>query len=139
MPGIDLYDRFSVANLRPARRIGPDGESRTEIVFEVVQPAGDKSATTWTAVAPLRGGVTVIVGLDDWKVRYSIYKPSVTHEGWKNTDRLSRQRNFEGRLAATFGMNVFGAAEYLCSDADAMDGDQDAQPRGDARLVVPVS
>src|SRR5262249_1788676 len=39
LPGLDLRMRsgFSVGNLRPARRVGPQGDFRTEMVVEVVQ------------------------------------------------------------------------------------------------------
>src|SRR5262249_48305240 len=38
IPGLDLRgDRFSVTNLRPARRVGMQGEYRTEMVVEIVQ------------------------------------------------------------------------------------------------------
>ncbi|HUG16839.1 MAG TPA: S8 family serine peptidase, partial [Thermomicrobiales bacterium] len=71
LPGLDLRGRasFSVGNLRPARRVGPRGEFRTEMVVEVVQrlPGGDRAL-------PFRGGSTLIVDMQTWDVRYVIYK-----------------------------------------------------------------
>jgi len=112
LPGIDLGRSFSVANLRPARRIGPNNEFLTELVVEVVQTKkGDDG--------DFRGGVTLIVGLDDWNVRYAIYKRVVpgTGDGKDVTEREKRQ--------ATYQKTAFGvsskAAEYCCGDAAQQD------------------
>lgn len=69
LPGLDLRGSFSVGNMRPARRIGPRGEFRTEMVVEVVQrqPGGSRTA-------PFRGGSTLVVEMETWDVRYIIYK-----------------------------------------------------------------
>jgi hypothetical protein len=123
--GLDLRPgaRFSVGNLRPARRIGPLGEFRTEMVVEVVQtsrPDRDEAPGV-----PLRGGATLIVDLTSWDVRYvvskSLYRrlPSEpgAHEAEALTDRLRRRMTAErerprwrgeaaahqaGRLAAAY-------------------------------------
>jgi hypothetical protein len=75
IPGLDLRPgaSFSVGNLRPARRVGPHGEFRTEMVVDVVQtyrPPAEAPA----AGPPFRGGATIIVDLESWAVRYVIYK-----------------------------------------------------------------
>ena len=74
IPGLDLRPgaRFAVGNLRPARRIGPHGEFRTEIVVEVVQTG--RSHLTASDGVPLRGGATLVMDLCNWDVRYIIYK-----------------------------------------------------------------
>jgi hypothetical protein len=102
LPGLDLRTgaSFTVTNMRPARRIGPQGEFRTEMVVEVVQrrPSEEQGAEL-----PFRGGVTLVVDLSTLEVRYMIYKrlyerlPAQPGEGGVPTDRLQRQREFEPR------------------------------------------
>jgi hypothetical protein len=72
IPGIDLYRRFSIGNLRPARRVGPQGEFRSEMVVEVVQTRVERGGRK--GALPLRGGATLVVDLLRWDVRYVIYK-----------------------------------------------------------------
>ncbi|HBL30758.1 MAG TPA: hypothetical protein DD490_28315 [Acidobacteria bacterium] len=122
--GIDTRRSFQVTNLRPARRIGPRGELLTEMVVEILQSdnalpidpeerkaeqkrrreasrarkaRGDNGEDRFT----FRGGVTLIVSLDDFTVRYAIEKRV------DSASRLERQRQF--RAAGSGGG---GAAEY---------------------------
>jgi hypothetical protein len=83
LPGLDWRRgaKFSVGNLRPARRIGPLGEFRTELVVEVVQryrpPEGQPEGPV-----PRRGGATVIIDLSALNVRYVIYKRLYKGKEW---------------------------------------------------------
>jgi hypothetical protein len=74
LPGLDWRSgaRFTVHNLRPARRLGPHGEFRTEIVFEVIQT--DRSGYVASDGLPLRGGATLVLDLSTWDICYIIYK-----------------------------------------------------------------
>jgi hypothetical protein len=83
--GIDRDRGFQVTNMRPARRIGVNGEYVTELVVEIIQTkhrAGQNGP-------PFRGGVTLIIGLEDtYPVRYAIYKDI------DSTTREARQEDF---------------------------------------------
>jgi hypothetical protein len=72
IPGLDLRPdaSFSVGNLRPARRIGSQGEYHTELIVEVVQTHRSDPPTG----VPARGGATLVVDLRTWNVHYIIYK-----------------------------------------------------------------
>ncbi len=105
--------RFEVHSVRPARRVGPDGDSRIDLVVEItqkrrgyldpgVQEKIDKGKRPpdepdfW-----FRGGCTFLIDLDSGEVRYSIGK------GIASDSRLERQRSFlagdsDGSLAATY-------------------------------------
>jgi hypothetical protein len=122
--GIDPRRSFQVTNLRPARRIGPRGEFLTEMVVEIIQ---NRNALPYDVEErreelarrrkerqarlkrgemeiahrlPFRGGVTLIVSLDDYSVRYAI------HKRIDSAAREDRQRAFR---AAGGGSE---AAEY---------------------------
>lgn len=114
--GIDTECTFHVTNLRPARRIGPNGEFVTEMVVEVLQsadalPSDPEAAKKERARrarmrrtqedlpekdrVPFRGGVTLIVEMSmvdkpdaGYRVKYAIYKRP------DSATRAARQRAF---------------------------------------------
>jgi hypothetical protein len=98
LPGIDLRPAasFNVSNVRLARRIGGQGEFRTEMIAEVVQslPAGSR----FSGPAPYRGGATLVIDLRTWQIRYLIYKrlyeqlPTEAGQPGVPTARLERQQ-----------------------------------------------
>jgi hypothetical protein len=59
---------IEVHSVRPTRRIGPDDQTRSQVVIEITQ--------TWRADGynSYRGGVTLIVDLGESKVRYIVRK-----------------------------------------------------------------
>lgn len=110
--GIDLAGSVEVTNLRPARRIGPNGEFRTEMVVEVMQTRsldvpGETSVNGANTLRKLRGGVTLIVDLDELKVRYAI------HKRLDSDQRAAQQREFMLRAS---GSGSPDAAEYSSED-----------------------
>ncbi len=133
IPGLDLRKgaSISVGNLRTARRIGPQGEFRTEMIVEVVQT--DRRTREGVAPAwPIRGGATLIFDLSTWEIRYIISKglyrklpkstdPEQGDDAGELTNRLKRQSGFArrsalwqgeatansaGRLAGTYGVSA---------------------------------
>jgi len=127
--GIDTRRTFQVANLRPARRIGPRGEFLTEMVVEILQnqnalpidPEEKKAEEKRRALArkereergeeeddglpQFRGGVTLIISLENerYRVRYAIYKRL------DSARRMARQREF---MLGASGEGGGEAAEY---------------------------
>lgn len=78
---------FEVHSVRPVRRVGPDGQQKLDLVVELTQSwipnGGDK----------YRGGSTVIVDLEQNRIRYVVRK-RVGH-----AQRISTQQGFRMALA----------------------------------------
>lgn len=92
--------RIRVTNLRPARRIGPNGEFLTELVLEVI-----REDTEFSKETPFAGGITFVVRMEDWEIRYAIFKR------YSSESRRARQRAYIGNAS-----HSFGAAEYMCTE-----------------------
>ena len=119
--GRDGRPTFEVHAMRPCRRIGPDGQQRSDIVVEVVQRrkasfdpdrqrALDRGDVPWDALDrdfSFRGGCTLIIDAETGDVRYCVRK-SIRQDG-----RLEAERRFR---QGTFGDRVGGI--YLASDDD---------------------
>jgi hypothetical protein len=88
---------FEVHSVRPVRRIGPDGQQRTDLVIEITQswvPGGS---------GIFRGGCTLIIDLEKRSIRYVVRK-RVGH-----TARMQAQAAFQMELTKTnFGFSYYG-------------------------------
>jgi hypothetical protein len=92
---------IEVHSVRPARRIGPDGQMQADIVIELTQtwrPDSDPSAR-------YRGGCTLLVDLETKAARYLIRKRVA------DAERVSGQQAFAARPAeGSLHVNYFGDA-----------------------------
>jgi hypothetical protein len=90
---------FEVHSIRPARRIGPDGNTVTDLVVEVIQTrygyfdvkdqhAADKGNRTKAPDFLLRGGCTLLIDPQEAAARYCIYKRI------DSESRLQRMRDY---------------------------------------------
>lgn len=112
----DIVPKFQIYALRPARRVGPDGEALNQLIISIVQtrdirilsPNGKK-----TTILPFRGGCTLILDLDTMQLRYAITK-DISDEG-----RLERFKQYhiglmtDGSLRATYFRNLKNENEPL--------------------------
>jgi hypothetical protein len=91
---------FEVHSVRPVRRIGPDGQQRTDLVVEITQswlPAGGRGK--------FRGGCTLIIDIEKKTIRYVVRK-RVGHP-----IRMQNQERFQMEMAqGNVGFNYFGEA-----------------------------
>jgi hypothetical protein len=97
---------FQVYSVRPARRIGPDGQTTTDLVVEIIQSRygylnrkdqeeADRGNTTKEADFILRGGCTLLIDPHTSAVRYCIYKRM------DSENRLMRMRDYLAREEST--------------------------------------
>jgi hypothetical protein len=89
---------IEVHSVRPAQRIGPDGQSRSDLVVEITQ--------TFRPLPPdparYRGGCTLLIDLEESKVRYLVRKKVASQ--W----RLEKQQAFMEEAADSLRVNYFG-------------------------------
>ena len=90
---------FQVFSTRPARRIGPDGNTVTDLVVEIIQSRdgyfepeiqakADRGDKVKEADFILRGGCTMLIDSREGTVRYCIYKRL------NSDNRLNRMREY---------------------------------------------
>jgi hypothetical protein len=103
--GRDGLPRFEVHSVRPALRLGPDGQTLADLVIEITQKRRGYLNPVWQEkvdkgeIEPpphdfwLRGGCTVLVDLDRGAVRYCIGKGIVSDA------RLATRRAFAETLS----------------------------------------
>jgi hypothetical protein len=106
----DDLPRFEVHSVRPAQRVGPDGDVLNHAIVVITQErqisldASDPDAGTFT----FRGGCTLIIDLDTSALRYVIGKAI------NCPDRLERQRQYRrdmslGSLRSTYLAGIASA------------------------------
>jgi Subtilase family len=88
---------LEVHSVRPARRIGPDGQSRSDIVVEITQ-------TFWPTetMQHYRGGCTLLIDLQNFKPRYLIRKRLEGSTGLAQQHAFRIATADEGALRASF-------------------------------------
>jgi hypothetical protein len=118
-PRVDA-GKFEVHSLRPARRIGPDGQQVVELIVEITQrlpvffrdgraeaewnwlPGPGKDAGFW-----FRGGCTLLLNPETADVRYVIAK-RITNQA-----RFRRQSDYVARAGGSLRATYFGVSKRL--------------------------
>ena len=77
--------RIEVHSVRPARRIGPDGQSRSQLVIEITQSFWPDDKT----MVHFRGGCTLLVDLEKNEVSYFVRKKLDVERSLKEQQRLA--------------------------------------------------
>jgi hypothetical protein len=109
LPALEIH------SMRPARRIGPEGHTRTELVVEMTQrrrgyydAERQKEVDKGSGEIPkadfiFRGGCTLLINPESGEVRYCIYKRILSQ------NRLERMRKFlTGGEDPSLAANYFG-------------------------------
>ncbi|MBI5503735.1 MAG: hypothetical protein HY899_02965 [Deltaproteobacteria bacterium] len=100
LPGLEAKDGvavFEIHSVRPAQRVGPDGDTLNHAVVSITQ----KRRNAVSESVHFRGGATLIFNLDTGRLQYAIVK------GIADDARLRRQQEFvtgirDGSLRATY-------------------------------------
>ena len=110
--GLDLGENappFDVESIRPATRIGPDGQMQRDFIVQVTQQREEilrnDPDPARVVKFSFRGGCTLIISAEDYEVRYCVIK------SFRSQSRLERQRDWlEGRSDASLAATYFGSA-----------------------------
>lgn len=110
--GLDLKENappYEVESIRPATRVGPDGQMQRDFIVQVTQQREEivrADADPQREVTfGFRGGCTLIISAEDYEVRYCVIK------NVDSKSRLKRQRDWlEGRSDASLQATYFGSA-----------------------------
>ena len=97
------YPIVQIQSVRPARRIGSNGQQTTDLVVEMVQRFIQNDPVTQRK-ATFLGGCTLLIDLEKEQIRYAIRKRV------GNPDRIAAQKSFMGSEAD-------GSSNYFRSDA----------------------
>jgi hypothetical protein len=114
--GEDGKPTLEIHSVRPAHRVGPDGQRLTDLVVEITQRRrgyfdprkqkeadSDKSKKLSDPDFIFRGGCTLLISLDTAEVRYCIYKRIESQR------RLERMRKyFAGDVVPSLRTTYFG-------------------------------
>jgi hypothetical protein len=73
--------KIEVHSVRPARRVGPDGEIRSDVVIEITQTFRPKKMPELR----VRGGCTLLIDRSSFHIRYLIRKKLRISEEVRNT------------------------------------------------------
>jgi hypothetical protein len=100
---------FEIHSLRPARRVGPDGNTLNQLIISFVQtrdvPLEEADAGNGPKDLELlkfRGGSTLILDLDTMRLRYAITKRIDDGSRLKRFRAYTREIEAEGSLQATY-------------------------------------
>jgi hypothetical protein len=112
----DVVPKFQIYALRPARRVGPDGEALNQLIISIVQtrdiripsPNGRK-----TVKLPFRGGCTLILDLDTMQLRYAITKDIADEARLERFKQYHLDLMTDGSLRATYFRNLKNENEPL--------------------------
>ena len=105
--------KFQIHSLRPARRVGPDGDSLNQLIISIIQTRVVPVDSPIDGISKMkfRGGATLILNLDTMQLQYAIRK-SIGDKG-----RLERYKDYyrgltmDGSPRATYFKRVASAEE----------------------------
>lgn len=106
---------FDVISVRPAYRVGPDGQTITDLVVEITQERkgyfdremqvkvdGGKLSRIPSQDFTFRGGTTILIDVENGKVRYAIGK------NVESNRRMETQRRFYEQRSSSLAYTYFG-------------------------------
>jgi hypothetical protein len=93
--------RPTVTAMRPARRVGPDGQTLTDVIVEIGQQRQERLSRRDARSFTFRGGCTLVVDLRNGEVRYCIRKDFLSQ------GRLAREREFRAGGSSSSRLAVY--------------------------------
>jgi len=104
--------RFQVHSLRPARRVGPDGDSLNQLIISLIQTREiPVSSDNVSSPMKFRGGSTLILDLDTMELKYAIRKSISDNSRLERYKDYRRGSTIEGSPRATYFKRLTQAEE----------------------------
>lgn len=106
--------RFQIHSIRPARRVGPDGNTLNQLIISIIQSRDIKLKSDSGEETPgfiFRGGSTLILDLDTMQLRYAITKDIADEERLKRHTQYRRGLMIDGSPRATYFRHLRNAEE----------------------------
>jgi len=105
--------KFQIHSLRPARRVGPDGDALNQLIISIIQSrdikVGPEDGKPLSFI--FRGGSTLILDLDTMQLRYAITKDIADEARLKRHIQYRRGVLTEGSQRATYFRHLGNAEE----------------------------
>lgn len=105
--------KFQIHSLRPARRVGPDGDSLNQLIISIIQSRDIKIEQS--GEEPLdfifRGGSTLVLDLDTMQLRYAISKDLSDPARLERHAKFHSGMGMEGSSRATYFRHIKNTGE----------------------------
>ena len=105
--------KFQIHSLRPARRVGPDGDSLNQLIISIIQSRDIKIEQP--GEQPLdfifRGGSTLVLDLDTMQLRYAITKDLSDPDRLERHKQYRRGLSMDGSARATYFRHIANTDE----------------------------
>jgi hypothetical protein len=118
LKGLNIQEdrhKFEVHSLRPVRRVGPDDELLTDLLLEITQkrpgyfnsPFGGLSEKDRKGDHDFwyRGGLTILIDMKTYEIRYCIYKSIDSKERYENQQKYHKSTPVGSNLHSTYFSN----------------------------------
>lgn len=116
----DAIPAFQIHSLRPARRVGPDGDTLNQLIISIIQTreisskdenSPKASAKSKAQTVKFRGGSTLILDLDTMKLRYAITKDIADENRLNRHLEYQQSLMMDGSLKSTYFNKITNSVE----------------------------
>jgi hypothetical protein len=106
--------KFQIHSIRPARRVGPDGDTLNQLIISIIQSRDITPKPEDGSQRPgfiFRGGSTLILNLDTMRLRYAITKDIADESRLERQIQYRRGLMIDGSPRATYFRHLRNAEE----------------------------
>ncbi|HEX8495433.1 MAG TPA: hypothetical protein VF658_21660 [Pyrinomonadaceae bacterium] len=106
--------KFQIHSIRPAQRVGPDGNALNQLIISIIQSRDIKPKSATGAEMPgfiFRGGSTLILDLDTKQLRYAISKDIADESRLQRHIQYRRGMAMDGSPRALYFRHLRNAEE----------------------------
>lgn len=129
----DTIPPFQIHSLRPARRVGPDGDTLNQLIISIIQTREISAETeinktssgkSKPSAVKFRGGTTLILDLDTMKLRYAITKDIADENRLNRHLQYHQSLMMDGSLKSTYFKKMTSSNEPFAMLHRSYDSEQ---------------